>query len=41
MEGMHLACARVQYRAAVNSELVDTVDCTEDGRFLDTSIAQS
>jgi len=36
MEGIHLACSRVQYRAVVNSELreVNTLNIEETVNFL-------
>jgi len=34
MEGFHLACVRVQYRAALNCELVNTLTVERTGNFL-------
>jgi hypothetical protein len=34
MEGIHLASTRVQYRAVVNSELVNTLTVEKTGHFL-------
>jgi 16S rRNA C1402 N4-methylase RsmH len=41
MAGIHWALSRVQHRAVVISELVNTLECRKDGEFLDTSIAQN
>jgi len=41
MEEIHWSWTTVQYRAAVNSELMNTLDRRKEGEFLDTSVAQN